>query len=598
MSQNMAQLPLADLKRHFLTCPICLDTFCSPKILPCVHTFCSPCLIKHANGRTRFPCPECRQDTHMPSNGISGLQDNHYIASLHEWASSADDRMEYLPHPTNDDSLGKCNRHTDADLSYYCLECEAEVCECCIREQHFQHREKITVVDNKGKFDAALLASFKATMEKLSNQLSMLEQEEKRECEQRKVAAREIESAGRKLVEQINLQVYQLIQQLQALHQDSLLGIVEDKETVHNYLTNMQQWKQQAETLLRRPTRLDEVEQVQTKMRSLLEDAAKCEGLGSNRRPTKYTFIREELDYRLLSIGRLVEGCDVDEENENQQSASMIRFGREGSGEGEFRYPSGVAISDDGTIFVLDSDNSRVQIFDSDGKFLRTFTVLCPEINSNNTRLEGIAMALDGNLFLTDQMHKSVVIISQHGELQDIKRLDMAVHPAGIAFDPRTWNLLVSDVSKHCVIVMNPMGALRHTFGSLGVLDRQFNQPLNLTVNARGEIIVSDFFNHSVKVFDSEGVFLFKFGSSGTGDGQLSLPAGVCTDASGNIIVADRGNSRVSLFDAGGHFLKHVATKQDGLRAPVAVAVSKKGALVITDGANSSVTIVKNFICH
>eukprot|EP00058_Branchiostoma_floridae_P025622 XP_002611112.1 hypothetical protein BRAFLDRAFT_205965 [Branchiostoma floridae] len=231
----------------------------------------------------------------------------------------------------------------------------------------------------------------------------------------------------------------------------------------------------------------------------------------------------------------------------------MIRFGREGSGEGEFRYPSGVAISDEGTIFVLDADNSRVQIFDSDGKFLRTFAVL---------------------------------------------RLDMAAHPAGIAFDPRTWNLLVSDVSKHCVIVMNPIGALRHTFGSLGALDRQFNQPLYLTVNARGEIIVSDFFNHSVKVFDSEGVFLFKFGSSGTGDGQLSLPAGVCTDASGNIIVADRGNSRVSLFDAGGHFLKHVATKQDGLRAPVAVAVSKKGALVITDGANSSVTIVKNFICH
>ncbi|XP_066298354.1 tripartite motif-containing protein 2-like isoform X2 [Branchiostoma lanceolatum] len=595
----MAQLPLTDLKRHFLTCPICLDTFCSPKILPCVHTFCAPCLIKHTNGRTRFPCPECRQDTPMPSNGISGLQDNHYVTSLYEWVSSADDRMEYLPHTTNDDSLGKCNRHTDATLSYYCLECEAEVCECCIREQHFSHRENITVVENRGKFDAVLLDSFKETVNKLSSLLSMLEQEEKRECEQRKVLAREIESAGRKLVEQINLEVYQQIQQLQALHQGTLLDIVKEKETVANYLMNMEQWKQQAEVLLKRPTEVDEVEQVQTKMRSLLQDAAKCEGLGTNRGSTKYTFVREELDHRCISIGKIVEYCNVSEENANQQSAcSMVRFGREGSGEGEFRYPSGVAISDEGAIFVLDADNSRVQVFDSDGKFLRTFTVLCPEINSNNTRLEGIAMALDGNLFLTDKTHKSVMIVNQHGELQDMRRLEMAAHPAGIAFDPRTWNLLVSDVSNHCVIVMNSMGGLRHTFGSPGALDRQFNQPLYLTVNARGEIIVSDFFNHSVKVFDAEGVFLFKFGGSGSDDGQLSLPAGVCTDASGNIVVADRGNSRVSLFDARGHFVKHVATKQEGLRAPVAVAVSKKGALVVTDGATSSLTIVKNFMCR
>ncbi|KAI8510061.1 hypothetical protein Bbelb_124890 [Branchiostoma belcheri] len=595
----MAQLPLSALKRHFLTCSICLDTFGSPKILPCAHSFCAPCLVKHADGRTRFPCPECRQDTPMPSNGISGLQDNHYITSLYEWVSSADDRMDFLPQTTNDSSLDKCNRHTHAVLSHYCLECDVDVCECCIRDQHLSHRDKITVVENRGKFDANLLASFNATIDKLSSQLSMLEQEEKRECEQRKAAAREIESAGRKLVEKINLQVYQLIQQLQALHQGTLLDIVEEKETVGNYLTNLEQWRKQAEVLLRRPTQLEEVERVQTKMRSLLEDAAKYEGLGSNRRATKYTFVIEELNSQCVSIGSIVEDTGVDEENDNRQSAcSMIRFGREGSGEGEFRYPSGVAVSDEGTIFVLDAVNSRVQVFNSDGKFLRTFTVLCPEINSNSTRLEGIAMALDGNLFLTDKTNKAVVIVNQHGELQDMRRLDMAAHPAGIAFDPRTWNLLVSDVSNHCVIVMNPMGGLRHTFGSLGALDKQFNQPLYLTVNARGEIIVSDFFNHSVKVFDAEGVFLFKFGGSGSDGGQLSLPAGVCTDASGNIVVADRGNSRVSLFDSRGNFLKHVATKEDGLRAPVAVAVSKTGSLVITDGANCSVTIVKNFACR
>lgn len=51
----------------------------------------------------------------------------------------------------------------------------------------------------------------------------------------------------------------------------------------------------------------------------------------------------------------------------------IASWGRVGTGEGEFRRPSGLAIGEDGEIFVTDSVNNRVQVFTPDGKWLRAW---------------------------------------------------------------------------------------------------------------------------------------------------------------------------------------------------------------------------------
>jgi DNA-binding beta-propeller fold protein YncE len=47
-------------------------------------------------------------------------------------------------------------------------------------------------------------------------------------------------------------------------------------------------------------------------------------------------------------------------------------FGRSGGGDGEFHSPAGVAV-DDKFIYVSDSGNNRIQIFNRDGVFLAKF---------------------------------------------------------------------------------------------------------------------------------------------------------------------------------------------------------------------------------
>jgi DNA-binding beta-propeller fold protein YncE len=62
---------------------------------------------------------------------------------------------------------------------------------------------------------------------------------------------------------------------------------------------------------------------------------------------------------RVLAIGP-----EIDEEEER---------GSSGTGPGEFDTPSGVTVSEDGSIYVADTNNHRIQVFDASGRFVREF---------------------------------------------------------------------------------------------------------------------------------------------------------------------------------------------------------------------------------
>ena len=57
------------------TCPVCLDKFHQPKLLPCMHTFClNPCLTNLVDPRTRLlKCPECRREHRIPPGSIQSF---------------------------------------------------------------------------------------------------------------------------------------------------------------------------------------------------------------------------------------------------------------------------------------------------------------------------------------------------------------------------------------------------------------------------------------------------------------------------------------------------------------------------------------------
>ena len=70
--------------------------------------------------------------------------------------------------------------------------------------------------------------------------------------------------------------------------------------------------------------------------------------------------------------------------------------------------------------------------------------------------------------------------------------------------------------------------------------------------------------NHRIQKFDTQGNFIRSWGTEGRGDGQFEVPISVAMDSKGNIIVKDTGTPRIQKFDSEGNFLLKFSTTANG----------------------------------
>jgi DNA-binding beta-propeller fold protein YncE len=100
----------------------------------------------------------------------------------------------------------------------------------------------------------------------------------------------------------------------------------------------------------------------------------------------------------------------------DQKGAARFVLGRRGSGEGEFNLPVDAAVAPDGTLYVLDAGNFRVQAFTPDGAYLRSFGSVGNGFGQFG-RPRGIAVDGDGNVYVSDASFCNVQVFTAAGEL-------------------------------------------------------------------------------------------------------------------------------------------------------------------------------------
>lgn len=116
-------------------------------------------------------------------------------------------------------------------------------------------------------------------------------------------------------------------------------------------------------------------------------------------------------------------------------------IGNRGKNEGEFNLPLQVATGPDGTVYVVDGGNFRVQAFDPDGTFKMSFGAIGTR-SGQFSRPKGIAVDPDGNIYVVDSSFSNFQIFDPQGHLllfigqHGFKGLPANyVLPAGIAVD-------------------------------------------------------------------------------------------------------------------------------------------------------------------
>jgi len=89
-------------------------------------------------------------------------------------------------------------------------------------------------------------------------------------------------------------------------------------------------------------------------------------------------------------------------------------FGRRGSAEGEFNFPTNIAVAKDGTLYVTDALNVRVQVFTPEGVFLRQFGRHGDGVG-DLARPKGIALDSDGHVYVVEGLYDVVNIFEPEG---------------------------------------------------------------------------------------------------------------------------------------------------------------------------------------
>ncbi len=100
----------------------------------------------------------------------------------------------------------------------------------------------------------------------------------------------------------------------------------------------------------------------------------------------------------------------------NAKGKKLFIIGERGTSAGKFNLPTHAAVAPDGTLYVLDTGNFRVQAFDANGKYLRSWGGLGTGYG-HFARPRGIAVDNDGNVYVTDASFGNLQIFNSKGQL-------------------------------------------------------------------------------------------------------------------------------------------------------------------------------------
>ena len=230
----------------------------------------------------------------------------------------------------------------------------------------------------------------------------------------------------------------------------------------------------------------------------------------------------------------------------NSDGTFLRSFGRRGDKSGEFNFPCGIGFDKNDNIIVADCHNSRVQCFSEQGEHLNTFSSY-GNLDHQLRAAHGLSIDSEGNIIVGDRFNKLIKIFHADGQfLRKIGEEGSFTFPFHCV--QYEHYLIVSDRDEHCVKVFNRDGIFLYKFGKKGEGDGEFNDPFCLSVNKAGHLMVCDAGNHRIQVFELNGKFITKFGTKGSGAGEFTVPVSTAVLSDGRIAVTDFLNHRIQIF--------------------------------------------------
>ena len=580
-----------------VSCGICLEPYTRPKLLKCFHVFCENCLKALVRGIQSITCPQCRQDTALPPDGVPGLQGAFYVHYLfdiqdalqkvsssdqpmcnkckkreavgfcrtcgfvcqrceethQEWDDLSTHEIIDLDTLTGDVTtlvppLKKtlfCSKHPAKEADLYCDQCDELICRDCIVRVHRDHQYDL-VPESFTKQEGAIVASLKP----VDQQLALLHQavESLNVCctaveEQKTAVVADIHTVITQLQRALEVRKTELVAQAEQTAQQKLKVLAAQRDAFELQIAQRQSCQGFVEET-RRTCSQGEILRMKSPLVKQIND------LTGSFKPETLALV-EQADLKFAhSLQQLMKTCQ--------------QFGKvychpvcpekcRASGEGIKAAMRGQevaltveALDREGEACLEPVDNLKCELVASDG----------------SSRVKGALKRRNQNMYeITHQpqhigRHQLHILVEDHQILNSpftVTILPNLTAPASIIGDlNRPWGiaareggeLVVAECHGHCVSMVNATGE-KKPFGVQGSADGQFNYPEGVAIDSGGNILVADYNNHRIQQFSPTGKHLNTVGSKGSGPLQFQCPIGIAVHPhTQRVYVTDTGNHR------------------------------------------------------
>lgn len=252
--------------------------------------------------------------------------------------------------------------------------------------------------------------------------------------------------------------------------------------------------------------------------------------------------------------------------------------------------PFGVAVDNQGRIFVADPGQKGVLIYDRQGRNAARWS------GTAQFPLQGpiaVAFDRDGRLFVCDAYQSQILVFDSGGNPVAAFGKGVLSRPGGIAVDSERGRIYVSDVRLHQILSFDLRSfAPSKPIGGPTEKDKagpgRFAAPANLAVNSKGQLLVSDMWSCRIQLFGPDGAFVQEFATE-CPHGAYGRPNGIAVDREDHVYVVDSDGGNLQIFEPDGRPLQYIA--QLGPRTPetilrTGIAVDREDRIYISEQQN------------
>ena len=240
----------------------------------------------------------------------------------------------------------------------------------------------------------------------------------------------------------------------------------------------------------------------------------------------------------------------------NWNGVLLEQWGTQGGANGQFNGPGGLVVDQQGRLWVADTGNARIQIFDSAGQHLKTLT----DVDTGGAILHSFQRPRDveiddlGNAWIVDSARNQLMRTKYDGTNGGVfstqgTSANQLNAPMGLGIAPGN-NVWVADTGNGLVKQFDSNGNFIAANGTYTT------QPMDIAFDRDGSFWITDASTSIVyEGVSTSGAVQGQFGGPGPDLGQLQGPTAIAIDTSGPHDawwIADTGNNRVQRFHPNG----------------------------------------------